>query len=79
MKNYYQLYKAQHKRAKEILQVLEFQKTVITQQLKKNRICPNLNKDLKTLDLEIKITLNEIEQVEADIERAQSSILKIVT
>ncbi|NRS87697.1 hypothetical protein HNQ02_000604 [Flavobacterium sp. 7E] len=79
MKNYYQLYKAQHKRAKEILHVLEFQKTVITNQLKKNPICPNLNKDLKTVELEIKITHNEIEQAEADIELAQSSILKIIS
>lgn len=68
----------QLKRAKEVLQVLEVQKHQISIELKKNPSCSTLNKDLRLILLDIKITCNEIEQAKSDIDLTQAEILKIV-
>jgi len=72
------LHKLQLKRAKDVLQVLEVQKNQINIELEKNPSCPTLNKDLRLIALDIKITSNEIEQAKSDIDLTQAEILKIV-
>jgi hypothetical protein len=72
------LHKLQLKRAKEVLQVLEVQKNQINIELEKNPSCSTLNKDLRLIVLDIKITCNEIEQAKSDIDLTQAEILKIV-
>ncbi|MDG1870826.1 MAG: hypothetical protein P8I78_02550 [Flavobacterium sp.] len=78
MKEKLLLHKMQLKRAKEVLQVLEVQKHQISIELKKNPSCSTLNKDLRLILLDIKITCNEIEQAKSDIDLTQAEILKIV-
>ena len=60
-------YKRQHKNALLTLERLEKQKAEIDFKLKSNPICTHLHKDLRTVNLEIKITVNEIEHVESYI------------
>ncbi len=72
MTNFYNLYQAQYKKAKETLEVLEKQRAEINLKLENDPISAVLHKDLRTVNLEIKITLNEIEQAEEDIERVQA-------
>ncbi|MEZ7516059.1 hypothetical protein [Flavobacterium frigidarium] len=78
MKEKLLLHKMQLKRAKEVLQVLEVQKNQIIIELEKNPSCSALNKDLRLIVLDIKITCNEIEQAKSDIDLTQAEILKIV-
>ncbi|WP_026707071.1 hypothetical protein [Flavobacterium frigidarium] len=78
MKEKLLLHKMQLKRAKEVLQVLEVQKNQISIELEKNPSCSALNKDLRLIVLDIKITCNEIEQAKSDIDLTQAEILKIV-
>lgn len=78
MKEKLQLHKMQLKRAKEVLEVLEVQKNQINLKLKSDPSCPVSNKDLRSVLLDIKITLNEIEQAKSDIENTQAEILKVV-
>lgn len=78
MKEKLLLHKMQLKRAKEVLQVLEVQKHQISIELVKNPSCSTLNKDLRLILLDIKITCNEIEQAKSDIDLTQAEILKIV-
>jgi hypothetical protein len=61
------LYKLQFKRAVETLNVLKINQEQINIKLKTNPICADLHKELRNIDLEIKITKNEIEQAEIDI------------
>lgn len=72
MKNPCDLYKSQHKRAKEVLDILEKQRDEINLKLKSNACCPHLNKDLRTINLDIRITLNEIEHAEYNILECES-------
>ena len=78
MKEKLQLHKMQLKRAKEVLEVLEVQKNQINLKLESNPSCSVSNKDLRLVLLDIRITLNEIEQAKSDIENTQAEILKVV-
>lgn len=62
------LYKSQYKKAKETLDVLLAQKAEIDFKLETNPISASLHKDLRTINLEIKITQNELEHAESSIQ-----------
>lgn len=66
------LYKRQYKKAKETLEMLEIRKAQIDFNLKSNPVCPDLHKELRLINLDIKITVNELEQAESDIEACES-------
>lgn len=65
------LYKSQYKKAIETLDILISQRTEIELKLESDPISPNLHKELRTVNLEIKITRNELEQAESDIEECE--------
>ena len=67
MKDRHYLYKRQYKSAKRILLILQKQKAEIDFKLKSTPICSHLHKELRTINLDIKITLNEIEHVESHL------------
>lgn len=67
------LYKSQYNKATETLKTLLKQREEIDSKLKTNPISSDLHKDLRTINLEIKITNNEIEQAESDILECESS------
>lgn len=67
------LYKSQHKKAKEVLELLEKQREEIYEKLKFNESSAVLHKDLRSINLDIKITLNEIEHAEYNIQECQSN------
>jgi hypothetical protein len=59
------LYERQYTSAKKILETLEKQKAEIDLKLQSDPICSHLHKELRTVNLDIKITLNEIEHIES--------------
>ena len=67
------LYKSQYNKATETLKTLLKQREEIDSKLKTNPISSDLHKDLRTINLEIKITNNEIEQAESDILECEST------
>ncbi|WP_367753545.1 hypothetical protein [Flavobacterium sp. WC2430] len=67
------LYKSQYNKATETLNTLLKQREEIDSKLKINPISSDLHKDLRTINLEIKITNNEIEQAESDILDCEST------
>ena len=71
MTDHCHLYKSQHKKAKETLDILLVQKAEIDFKLESNPICPHLHKELRTVNLDIKITLNEIEHTEECIQKCE--------
>jgi hypothetical protein len=66
------LYKSQRKKAKEVLELLEKQREEINQKLKTNEYDAVLHKDLRTVNMDIRITLNEIEHAEYNIQECES-------
>lgn len=67
------LYKSQSKKAKDFLVNLEKQRAEIYFKLETKPSSSTLNKDLRTVNMEIKITLNEIEHAEFCIQECESS------
>lgn len=65
------LYKSQFNKAKETLHILEKQRAQIDFDLLSNPICSTLHKELRTVNLDIKITVNELEHAELDIQKCQ--------
>jgi len=74
MTNYYDRYKLQHKKAEETLAILKTTKAKIEFNLETDSISAVLHKELRTVNLEIKITLNELEQAEYDIQQCESQL-----
>ena len=72
MTNPCNLFISQHKKAKETLEILLKQKEEIEIKLKVNPISAVFHKDLRMIDLDIKITKNEIEQAEHNIQECES-------
>jgi hypothetical protein len=72
MTQFYHKYKAQYKKAKEMLEILEKQRQEINSNLEIDPICATLHKELRTVNMDIKITLNEIEQAEFDLNKSDS-------
>lgn len=65
------LYKLQYNKAKETLDTLEQEKALIDLNLKANPICSDSHKELRRLNLDIKITMNELEHAKADIHKCK--------
>lgn len=65
------LYKSQYKKAKETLDILEKQKHQIELNLESNPISSDLNKKLREINLDIKITVNELEHAKYSIEKCE--------
>ncbi|MFV8343550.1 hypothetical protein [Flavobacterium sp. XS2P39] len=65
------LYKSQYKKAKETLDILQQQKSKIDSNLKSDPICSNLHQELRRINLDIKITINELEHAENDIVKCE--------
>jgi hypothetical protein len=64
MKDFYSIYQSQRQKAKEVLDILEKQRDEINNKLKSDESSASLHKELRTVNLDIKITLNEIEHAE---------------
>jgi len=65
------LYKSQYKKAKETLEILEKQKAQINLNLEPNPISSSLHKELRMINLDIKITMNELEHAESNIHECE--------
>lgn len=65
------LYKSQYKKAKETLELLEKQKAQINLNLESNPISSSLHKELRMINLDIKITMNELEHAESNIHECE--------
>jgi chaperonin cofactor prefoldin len=65
------LYKSQYKKAKETLDMLLLQKKQIDISLESNPISSDLHKELRKVNLDIKITVNELEHAESDINKCE--------
>jgi hypothetical protein len=61
------LYKRQHKNALKTYEKLKLIKSEIDFKLKSDPVCSHLHKDLREVNLNIKITLNEIEHIESHL------------
>jgi hypothetical protein len=61
MKDLYNKYKSQYKKAKEALDILEEQRAEINLKLESDASSAHLHKELRTVNMDIRITLNEIE------------------
>jgi hypothetical protein len=72
MKDPYNLYKSQYKKAKEALEILEEQRAEINLKLEYDTSSATLHKELRTVNMDIRITLNEIEHAESCIQRYES-------
>ena len=67
-------YKSQYQKAEETLTILKATKAEIEFNLETDSISAVLHKELRTVNLEIKITLNELEQAEYDIQQCESQL-----
>lgn len=65
------LFKSQYKKAKETLVILEVQKAEINLKLESNPSSATLHKDLRTINMDIRITLNELEHAESCIQECE--------
>lgn len=66
------LYKSQYKKAKETLEILLIQKAEINFKLESNFSSASLHKELRTVNMDIKITENEMEHAEFRIQECES-------
>jgi len=60
------LYKSQYKKAKETLEILEKQKAEINFKLESDSSSATLHKDLRDINMDIRITVNEMEHAESN-------------
>ena len=60
-------YERQYKNALKTYEKLKKAKDDIDFKLKSNPVCSHLHKDLRAVNLDIKITLNEIEHIESHL------------
>lgn len=67
MNNQLTLYQRQYNNALRTIEKLRIAEAEIDFKLKSNPICPHLHKDLRNLNLDILITLNEIEHLESHL------------
>jgi hypothetical protein len=67
-----QLFKSQYKKAKETLDILLIQKAEINRKLESDYSNPHLNKDLRTVNMDIRITENEMEHAEYRIKECET-------
>lgn len=67
MNDQFNRYKRQYKNALKTYEKLKTTKEAIDLKLESNPICSHLHKDLRDVNLDITITLNEIEHIESHI------------
>nr|WP_315251922.1 hypothetical protein [uncultured Flavobacterium sp.] len=67
MNNHLTLYQRQYNNALKTIERLRKAEAEINLKLKSNPICTHLHKDLRVLNLDITITLNEIEHLESHL------------
>nr|WP_315200032.1 hypothetical protein [uncultured Flavobacterium sp.] len=67
MKDQSTLYQRQYNNALKTIERLRKTEAEIDFKLKSNPICTHLHKDLRTVNLDITITLNEIEHLESHL------------
>lgn len=79
MKDPCTLYKSQRQKAKDVLEILEKQRDEINEKLKLNESSASLHKDLRTVNLDIKITMNEIDHAEYNIQECESKNSSILS
>jgi len=72
MKDPCTLYKSQRKKAQDVLEILEKQRDEINDKLKLNESSAILHKELRTVNLDIKITINEIDHADYNIQECES-------
>lgn len=72
MKDPCTLYKSQRQKAKDVLEILEKQRDEINEKLKLNESSASLHKELRSINLDIKITINEIDHAEYNIQECES-------
>lgn len=78
MKDFCKIYQSQYKKAKETLDILHNQRNQIDFNLQSNSSCAILHKELRDINLDIRITENEIEHAESVIIRHnQNSVIKL--
>ncbi len=65
------LYKSQYKKAKETLEILKIQKAEINRKLESNFSSATLHKELRTINMDIRITENEMEHAESCIQKCE--------
>jgi hypothetical protein len=68
----YNLYQSQYKKAKEVLDMLLKHKAEIDFKLKSNESSANLHKDLRTVNMDIRITENEMEHAQFRIQEYEA-------
>ena len=71
MKDSCELFKSQYKKAKETLVILEEQKAEINLKLESNPSSASLHKELRTVNMDIRITQNEMEHAESCIQECE--------
>jgi hypothetical protein len=71
MNNPCDIYKSQYKKAKETLDKLLIQKAEINSKLESNFLNTDLHKDLRDINMDIRITENEIEHAESCIQECE--------
>jgi hypothetical protein len=67
MKDQITLYQRQYNNALRTIERLKELKDEIDFKLKSNPVCSHLHKDLREINLDITITLNEIEHIESHL------------
>ncbi|WP_291105146.1 MULTISPECIES: hypothetical protein [unclassified Flavobacterium] len=66
------LYKSQYKKAKETFEILEKQKAEINFKLESDSSSATLHKDLRDINMDIRITVNEMEHAQFRIQEYES-------
>jgi hypothetical protein len=72
MNNPYNLFESQYKKAKETLDLLKIQKAEINYKLESNFASASSHKELRTVNMEIKITENEMEHAQYRMKEYES-------
>lgn len=67
MNNLANHYERQYENAKITIENLKISKASIDLKLESNPVCSHLHKDLRDINLDITITLNEIEHIESHL------------
>ncbi len=75
MKDPCELYLSQLKKAKEVLAILKEQRDEVNLKLETNASSAVLHKELRTLNMDIRITLNEIEHAEYNLQECESKAI----
>ena len=65
------LYKSQYKKAKETLDILEKEREIINLELESKPYSATWNKKLRDINMDIKITMNEMEHSDFNLQKCE--------